>query len=199
MQTSVSVSQEEEKPLPRRRKRLPISFILGGLAILGAVIYLVYANTQANAVYYLTVSELKNCSICTTQSVRVAGVVQDKSVVRNDQQQQISFVISDGGHSLPELKRYLPNAPQSFKLRHQGRRGEVYPRPVVRLYRVFLRHRHHLTHTCFRVCRLHDGHSNIGCDTQHSPACSQRQTWCSGRCFFSATGLSRIDCFVPHS
>src|SRR5437870_9384865 len=102
MQTDVSVPQEEEKPLSRRRKRLPISFILGGLAILGAVIYLVYANTQANAVYYLTVSELKSCSTCTAQSVRVAGVVQAGSIVRDDQKQEISFAISDsGGQSLP--------------------------------------------------------------------------------------------------
>jgi len=102
MQTVVSMSQEEEdKPLPRRRRRLPITFILGGLAILGAVIYLVYANTQANAVYYFTVSELKNCSICKSQSVRVAGAVQSGSIVHNDQGQQISFVISDSGHALP--------------------------------------------------------------------------------------------------
>jgi cytochrome c-type biogenesis protein CcmE len=101
MQTAVSVPQEEEKPLPRRRKRLPISFILGGLAILGAVIYLIYANTQASAVYYLTVSELKTCTACTSQSVRVAGVVQAKSIVRDDQQQKISFVIADGGQLLP--------------------------------------------------------------------------------------------------
>jgi len=93
MQTAVSMSQEEEKPLPRQRRRLPISFILGGVAILGAVIYLVYANTQANAVYYFTVSELKNCSICSSQSVRVAGAVQAGSIVHNDQQQQMSFVI----------------------------------------------------------------------------------------------------------
>jgi len=98
MQTIVSVPQEEGKPVqPRQRKRLPISFILGGLAILGAVIYLVYANTQANAVYYLTVSELKSCSTCTAQSVRVAGVVQAGSIVRDDQKQEISFVISDSG------------------------------------------------------------------------------------------------------
>ena len=103
MQTTVSVPQEEGKPgQPRQRKRLPISFILGGLAILGAVIYLVYANTQANAVYYLTVSELKSCSTCTAQSVRVAGVVQAGSIVRDDQKQEISFVISDSGRqSLP--------------------------------------------------------------------------------------------------
>ena len=91
----------EEKVSPRRRKRLPLSFILGGLVILGAVIYLVYANTQANAVYYMTVNELKSCSTtCMTQSVRVAGVVQAGSVQRNDAKQLVSFVIGAGGQTL---------------------------------------------------------------------------------------------------
>jgi cytochrome c-type biogenesis protein CcmE len=114
MQTVVSMAQEEEQPSPRRRKRLPLTFILGGLAILGAVIYLVYANTQANAVYYFTVSELKNCSICSSQSVRVAGAVQAGSIVHNDQQQQqIRFVISDGGHTLPVV--YSGIVPDIFR------------------------------------------------------------------------------------
>src|SRR6266704_2238313 len=113
MQTAVSMSQEEEKPLPRRRRRLPISFILGGLAILGAVIYLVYANTQATAVYYFTVSDLQNCSICSMQLVRVAGDVQAGSIIHNDQQQQMSFVISDGGHMLPVV--YSGIVPDIFR------------------------------------------------------------------------------------
>ena len=83
------------------RKRMPLSFILAGLAILGAVLYLVYANTQANAVYYLTVSELKHCTTCTTQSVRVAGTVQQGSIVRDDQKQLITFVITEGSQTLP--------------------------------------------------------------------------------------------------
>jgi cytochrome c-type biogenesis protein CcmE len=112
MKTAVSVPQEE-KPLPRRRKRLPISFILGGLAILGAVIYLVYANTRADAVYYLTVSELKSCTTCASQSVRVAGVVQAESIVHDDQKQQISFVIADGGNRLPVI--YSGIVPDIFR------------------------------------------------------------------------------------
>ena len=101
--TALDDPLEEGRPLqPRKRRRLPISFILGGLIILGAVIYLVYANTQSNAVYYMTVSELHNCTTCTTQSVRVAGIVQKGTVVRNDAKQQISFTISDSnGQSLP--------------------------------------------------------------------------------------------------
>ena len=86
---------------PPKRRRLPLSFILAGIAILGAVLYLVFANTQANAVYYMTVPELKHCTTCTVQAVRVAGVVEAGSVVRNDAQQRISFTITDGKQLLP--------------------------------------------------------------------------------------------------
>jgi cytochrome c-type biogenesis protein CcmE len=105
MQPALTVPKEEQSQPPLRRKRLPLSFIIAGLAILGAVAYLVYANTQANAVYYLTVAELKNCTTaaCTTQSVRVAGVVQAGSIVRDDQKQTVSFVMTAGGQSLPVI------------------------------------------------------------------------------------------------
>ena len=90
-----------------------MSFILGGLAILGAVIYLVYANTRADAVYYLTVSELKSCTTCASQSVRVAGIVQTGSIVHDDQKQQISFVITDSGNQLPVV--YSGIVPDIFR------------------------------------------------------------------------------------
>jgi len=95
----LAVPTDEQESL-RPRRRLPLSFIIGGLVILAAVIYLVYANTQANAVYYLTVSELKSCTICMTQSVRVAGVVQQGSIVRDDQKQLVSFTITQGRQQL---------------------------------------------------------------------------------------------------
>lgn len=102
MQPALNISTDElQTELPRKRKRFPLSFLLAGLAILGAVLYLVFANTQANAVYYMTVSELKTCTICATQSVRVAGVVQAGSVVHNDQQELITFVLNDGKQTLP--------------------------------------------------------------------------------------------------
>jgi len=103
MQSVITIPQEKRSQPKTPRKRLPLSFIIAGLAILGAIAYLVYANTQADAVYYLTVSELKHCTItaCTTQSVRVAGIVQAGSIVRDDKNQVINFVITDSGQSLP--------------------------------------------------------------------------------------------------
>ncbi len=95
------VTLPAEKPtLARRRKRVPLSFMIAGIAILGAVIYLVYINTQANALYYMTVPELKHCTICSTQDVRVAGYVQAGTIVRNDETQDVSFVIEDSKQTL---------------------------------------------------------------------------------------------------
>jgi cytochrome c-type biogenesis protein CcmE len=99
----VVLTESEEKAIERRphRKRFPLSFLLIGIAILGAIVYLVYANTQANAVYYMTISELKNCSFCAVQSVRVAGDVEKGSIVRNETQDTVSFSIVDGKQTLP--------------------------------------------------------------------------------------------------
>ena len=115
MQTALDPSLDEVKPARRRKRCLPISFILGGIAILGAVIYLVFANTQANAVYYMTVSELKSCTTCATQSVRVAGVVQQRSVVHDDAHQQIRFVIADDNGSQKLSVVYTGIVPDIFR------------------------------------------------------------------------------------
>jgi len=60
---------------------------------------------QANAAYYMTVSELRHCTTCSAQSVRVAGIVQKGSVLRNDAKQQISFMIADGSQPLSVVYR----------------------------------------------------------------------------------------------
>ncbi len=85
----------------KQTRRWPLSFLLGGIIILGAVGYLIYANTQSDEVYDMTVSELIRCTSCIGQSVRVEGTVQKGSIQHNDTMQQLDFVISDGEKSLP--------------------------------------------------------------------------------------------------
>ena len=79
----------------RRRKRLPWSFALAGVVILGAVAYLIFANTQTNAAYDMTVSQLKSCTSCLSQAVRVEGVVQKGSIQRDNTMQALVFVMGD--------------------------------------------------------------------------------------------------------
>jgi cytochrome c-type biogenesis protein CcmE len=88
-------------PPGKRKRRFPLSFLLAGIAILGAVVYLVLINTQASAAYDMTVTELRSCTTCTAQSVRVTGTVQAGSIVRDDAKQRISFVINDGKAAMP--------------------------------------------------------------------------------------------------
>jgi cytochrome c-type biogenesis protein CcmE len=103
MSTRMSATQEDapEQITRQHRRRLPISFLLAGLVILAAVGYLIFANTQTNAAYDMTVSELKGCTGCLAQAVRVEGTVQNGSVHHNDTTQQLSFVISDGSQHIP--------------------------------------------------------------------------------------------------
>jgi cytochrome c-type biogenesis protein CcmE len=97
---SAEGNNTQHRPV-RRRRRLSLPFLFAGIAILAALAYLIYANTQANAQYYMTINELKGCSTCGIESVRVEGVVQAGSIVRDDQQQQVKFVITEGAQTLP--------------------------------------------------------------------------------------------------
>lgn len=82
-------------PSGSRRRKVRWSFVIAGLAIAGAVLYLVLANTGATAEYYMTISQLRTCSGCSARSVRVAGVVVAGSIERNEATQVVQFKISD--------------------------------------------------------------------------------------------------------
>src|SRR5258708_36941853 len=83
-----------------RLRKVPWSFVVAGVAIAGAVLYLVLANTSASAEYYLTIHELRACTTCASRAVRVAGIVAANSVVRDDKTQQIRFAINDQSETM---------------------------------------------------------------------------------------------------
>ncbi len=56
-------------------------FIIGGVLILAAVVYLIVSSTQANAEYFLTVDELKaKGSTVVDKNLRVSGAVIGDSI-----------------------------------------------------------------------------------------------------------------------
>lgn len=97
----VPEAPEAARPAPRRLRRVPWSFVVAGVAVAAAVIWLIAANTSANAAYYLTIDELRTCHDCSGRIVRVAGAVADGSVVRNDATQVVRFNIAEGQQTLP--------------------------------------------------------------------------------------------------
>jgi cytochrome c-type biogenesis protein CcmE len=92
------VASDVETP---RRRKVPWSFIVAGLAVAGAVTYLIFASTSATAAYYMTINELRACHDCTTRAVRVAGVVAAGSITHDDSAQTLRFVVTQGRDALP--------------------------------------------------------------------------------------------------
>lgn len=70
-------------------------FILGGLLILAAVIYLIISSTQASAEYFMTVDELNaNAAKVTGKNLRVSGAVIGSTIQYDPQTLTLSFTVA---------------------------------------------------------------------------------------------------------
>ncbi|MCX6039237.1 MAG: cytochrome c maturation protein CcmE [Chloroflexi bacterium] len=70
-------------------------FIVGGLLILAAVIYLIVSATQANAEFFMTVNELKSKgNSLVGRSLRISGAVIGDSIQYNPQTMNLTFEIA---------------------------------------------------------------------------------------------------------
>lgn len=108
---SIDVAEPVRTQRPRRRT-VRWSFVVAGLLIAGAVLYLVLANTRASAEYYMTISELQRCTSCVSQTVRVAGEVTAGTIQRDNKTQVLRFTMSDGKGSMPVV--YSGIVPDAF-------------------------------------------------------------------------------------
>lgn len=69
-----------------------LKFIIGGLLIAAAIIYLIVTSTQANAQYYYTVNELKqNAGNLTGRELRISGAVIGDSIEYDPDTLNLSF------------------------------------------------------------------------------------------------------------
>jgi cytochrome c-type biogenesis protein CcmE len=70
-------------------------FVVGGLLILGAVVFLIWTSTAANAEYFLTIDELnaKGSSIL-DKNLRVSGAVLGDSIQYDAQSLTLSFEVA---------------------------------------------------------------------------------------------------------
>ena len=70
-------------------------FVIGGILILGAVVFLIWTSTAANAEYFLTIDELnaKGASIL-DKNLRVSGAVLGDSIQYDAQNLTLSFEVA---------------------------------------------------------------------------------------------------------
>ena len=70
-------------------------FIIGGLLILAAVIYLIISATQANAEYFMTVNEIESKgSTLVGRSLRISGAVVGTTIQYDPQSMNLTFDIA---------------------------------------------------------------------------------------------------------
>jgi cytochrome c-type biogenesis protein CcmE len=70
-------------------------FIMGGLLILAAVVYLIVSSTQASAEYFMTVDELKaEGSAAIGKSLRASGAVIGDSIQYDPETLTLSFEVA---------------------------------------------------------------------------------------------------------
>ena len=93
--------QQTPAAAPRRRRKVPWSFVVAGLAVAAALAYLVAVNTAASAAYYMSIKQLRACHDCAGRIVRVAGMVQENSIVRDNATQTVRFNMVQGADVLP--------------------------------------------------------------------------------------------------
>jgi cytochrome c-type biogenesis protein CcmE len=108
---TIAVAEPVKTQRPRRR-RVRWSFLIAGVLIAGAVLYLVLANTRASAEYYMTMGELQQCTTCASQTVRVAGQVAAGTIERDNQTQVLRFTMTDGSRAMPVI--YSGIVPDAF-------------------------------------------------------------------------------------
>jgi cytochrome c-type biogenesis protein CcmE len=100
-----------------------VKFILGGVAILASVIYLIVSSTQASAQYFLTVSELKEKQADVTgRELRVSGAIVGETIQYDPQTLTLTFTVA-----------HVPG--DNAEIEQQGGLGEVLHQAVVDLSR----------------------------------------------------------------
>ncbi len=73
-----------------------MKFLIGGLLILAAVVYLIVSSTQANAQYFLTVDELKSRGTAIVgQDVRISGAVIGDTIQYDPKTLTMTFTVAN--------------------------------------------------------------------------------------------------------
>jgi cytochrome c-type biogenesis protein CcmE len=73
-----------------------MKFIVGGLLIIAAVVYLIVSSTRASAQYFLTISELnQRGSSVLGQDLRISGAVVGDTIQYDPQTLTLKFTVAD--------------------------------------------------------------------------------------------------------
>ena len=101
-------------------------FLIGGVTIAAAVVYLIVSSLNSSAQYYLTVKEVRaKGQAMSARNLRVSGFVVGDSIVYNPQASNLSFDIVDTREELTattkaDTLKILYTGPKPDLLQHEA-------------------------------------------------------------------------------
>jgi cytochrome c-type biogenesis protein CcmE len=87
-----------------------LKFLIGGLLLLGAVVYLIVSSTVGGAQYFISVDEITNNSDYVGSTVRISGAVDGESIVYDSENLILDFTIANIPAETTDLAQTLHNA-----------------------------------------------------------------------------------------
>ncbi|MFN2148836.1 MAG: cytochrome c maturation protein CcmE [Anaerolineales bacterium] len=93
-----------ESPAPPKANRA--KFLIGGLLIVAAIVYLIASSTQAAAQYYLTIDELKaKGASVQDRDLKLSGAVDGETIAYDAQTLTLTFTIANVPGDLDEIEQ----------------------------------------------------------------------------------------------
>lgn len=104
---------EKSKTLEKPKRGMPperIKFLIGGVLILGAVLYLIVSGTMQGARFFITVDEVVNDAAYLNKTVRVSGAVIGESIEYDSENATIRFTVAHIPTEFEDLATALHDA-----------------------------------------------------------------------------------------
>jgi cytochrome c-type biogenesis protein CcmE len=112
-------------------------FLVGGLLIVAAIVYLIVTSTQANAQYFLTIDEmLSGKTDVGTREIRVSGAVDGNTIQYDASTLSLTFVVANipgdqgvidkqGGLAAVLHAAVIDPTPQRVKIQYTGPKPDL--------------------------------------------------------------------------
>lgn len=102
--------EKREQVLTPTRSTERYKFLIGGVLMLAAVVYLILSSTTAGAQYFITVDELMSDPEYIGQTVRISGAVIGETIEYDSENILIDFTIAHIPRETDDLARSLYEA-----------------------------------------------------------------------------------------
>jgi len=85
----------------QKRKQMRLYTIIAGMAFIAIGAFLVFRAVEENVMFFVTPSDLTGRELKGNEQFRLGGLVEEGTVLREEETLKVTFLVTDGGASIP--------------------------------------------------------------------------------------------------